>query len=123
MRALILALALLAAGKIWFQDSIYRAATEEALVAAYRTRAAEACAKSASVMPPGPNQEKAVDWSAEAEPHVVVGNPAVPVRVWQLEHEQWNARFRQPYLILSVERASLSCAYDLLSQTAEITRS
>jgi hypothetical protein len=123
MRALILALALLAAVKIWFQDSIYRSATEEALVAAYRARAADACAKSASAMPPAPAQEKAVDWQTEAEPHVAVGNPAIPVHVWQLEHELWNARFRQPYLILSVSRANLSCAYDLLADKAEIARS
>lgn len=48
MRALILALALLAAGKIWFQDTLYRTATEDALVAAYRAPAAEACTRTAS---------------------------------------------------------------------------
>lgn len=117
MRALVLALALLAVLKVWFQDSLYRSATEEALVSAYRTRAADACTHRA------PAPAGAVNWSTEAEPRVTVGNPAIPVHVWQFEHELWNARFRQPYLILSVTRTGLSCAYDILADTAEITRS
>jgi hypothetical protein len=126
MRALILALALFAAAKVWFQDNIYRSATEEALIAAYRIRAADACTRSTTATQASPSQEKqekAVDWSAEAEPHVSVGNPAIPVHVWQLEHEQWNARFRQPYLILEASHTNLSCAYDLLAGTAAIIRS
>jgi hypothetical protein len=123
MRALILALALLAAAKVWFQDNIYRSGTEEALIAAYRARAADACARSALLMQPAPLQDKPVDWATEAEPRIAVGNPAIPVHVWQLEHEQWNARFRQPYLILQASHANLSCAYDLLADRAEIARS
>ena len=123
MRALVLALALLAALKIWVQDSVYRSATEDALVAAYRARAADACARISPSASRTPGTQGLVDWSREAEPRLTVGNPAVRVRVWELDHELWDARFRQPYLILSAGRAGLSCAYDILADTAEIARS
>jgi hypothetical protein len=121
MRALILALAVLAGIKIWVQDSFYRTATGEALVLAYRGRAADACAGASG--PAAPGAAGGPDWSAGAEAHVRVGNPAVPVRIWQFDHELWNARFRQPYLVLSAPGAALSCTYDILAGTAAITRS
>jgi len=123
MRALILTLALLATLKIWIQDTIYRAATEEALVSAYRARAADACARSTPARERRPGDAEAVDWTREAEPRVSVGNPAIPVHIWQFENELWNARFRQPYLVLAADRTSLSCTYDILADTAEVARS
>lgn len=123
MRALVLALALLAALKIWVQDSVYRSATEAALVSAYRARAADVCARISPATLPVPGTAAAVDWSHEAEPRLTVGNPAVQVRVWEFDHELWNARFRQPYLIIAPARAGLSCTYDILADTAEIVRS
>ena len=121
MRAFILALALLAGLKIWIQDSLYRTAADEAIVQAYRTRATDACAGMPWTMTSGPSG--AVDWSAAAEPRVAIGNPALPVHIWELDHALWNARFRQPYLILSAPGAPLSCTYDILAGTAAITRS
>ena len=35
----------------------------------------------------------------------------------------WNARFRQPYLVLSVPDAALTCTYDILAGTAAVSRS
>lgn len=126
MRVLILALALLAALKIWVQDSFYRAATEEALVSAYRARAAESCrsAGSPSAAPAASaTAPVATDWSTGPAPRIAIGNPAVDVRVWEFDSERWNARFRQPYLVLSAAGAGVSCTYDILADTAEITRS
>lgn len=123
MRALVLALALLAGLKIWIQDSVYRTATGDALLAAYRSRAADACAAVGGTLPAGGYKQSAADWSQAAEPRVAVGNPAVQVRIWDVDNELWNARFRQPYIVLSAEAAGLSCAYDILAGTASITRS
>lgn len=123
MRALVLALALLAGLKIWIQDSIYRTATGDALLLAYRSRAADACAGISKAMPASGNKQGAADWSAAAEPHVAVGNPALPVRIWDVDNELWNARFRQPYLVLSAEAAGLYCTFDILAGTATIARS
>lgn len=121
MRAFVLFLALLVALKIWVQDSVYRAATQDALVAAYRARAAQACAASASPVPVPPDGA-AIDWLKDDDARVAIGKPSVPVHFWQLDHELWDARFRQPYLVLSGGNG-LSCAYDLLADTAEIIRS
>lgn len=121
MRALVLALALLAALKIWIQDSVYRSATEEALLAAYLGRAAEACAGASGPAPTAP--AGAVDWSAAAEPRVAVGNPAIPVHLWEFDDALWNARYRQPYLVLEAATGGLTCTYDILGAAAEITRS
>jgi hypothetical protein len=120
MRALVLALALLAGTKIWIQDSVYRTAAEEAIVLAYRARAADACTGLAGSMAPGLAMQR-TDWSAAAEPRVSVGNPAIAVRIWQFDHELWNARFRQPYLVLAAPGAS--CTYDILAGTAAVARS
>ncbi len=120
MRALVLALALLAAAKIWVQDSFYRFATEEALVSAYRARAAIACA---SLAPASTASASDPDWATRAEPRLSVGNPALRVHLWQFDHEQWNARFRQPYLVLSAGNPGVACTYDILAGTAEISRS
>ena len=120
MRAFVLFLALLVAIKIWVQDSVYRSATQDALVAAYRARAAQACAASAS--PATPAEGTAINWLKDDDAHVTIGKPSVPVHFWQLDHELWDARFRQPYLMLSGENG-VSCAYDLMADTAEIVRS
>lgn len=123
MRALILALALLAGLKIWIQDSAYRTAAEEAILLAYRARAANACAGASRPVTPEPGAGSPVDWATGAEPRVRVGNPALPVRIWEFDHELWDARFRQPYLVLTAPGASLSCTYDILAGTAAVARS
>lgn len=121
MGALILALAVLAGLKIWVQESAYRTATEEAIVQAYRARAADACRGASQSMPQISTVD--ADWSSGAEPRVTVGNRAVPVHIWQFDHELWNARFRQPYLVLSSPGPALSCTYDILAGTAVVARS
>jgi hypothetical protein len=112
MRALIIALALLAAAKVWVQDSIFRTAAEDAIELAYRARAADACA-----------HLSAADWSAGVESRMRVGNPDLPVHLWQFDHELWNARFRQPYLVLTAPSPQLSCTYDILAGTAALAGS
>jgi hypothetical protein len=121
MRALILTLAVLAGIKIWVHERAYRTATEEAIVHAYRTRAADACAGATrSATPP---VAEGADWTRGSEPRLAIGDPALPIHIWQFDHELWNARFRQPYLVLSSPSPALSCTYDILAGTASITRS
>jgi hypothetical protein len=74
-------------------------------------------------MTSGPAIRPNADWSAGAEPHMTVGNPALPVHIWEFDHELWNARFRQPYLVLSTSGGTLSCTYDILAGTAAVARS
>jgi len=122
MRALVLVLALLATVKIWVEDNAYRSAAEEALLAAYRARAADACARAAPRGETGNRPPSALDWTTEAQSRVVVGNPALPVHFWDFDSELWNARFRQPFLVLSMAGEGRTCSFDILAGTAEITR-
>lgn len=112
MRALVIALAALVALKVWIQDSVFRTAAEDAIVLAYRSRAADACA-ALSV----------ADWSSGVESRVAVGNPNIDVHIWQLDHELWNARFRQPYLVLTPPAPASACTYDILAGSAALRRS
>jgi hypothetical protein len=124
MRLLVLALALLAGLKLWAHDSVFRAATEEALVAAYRERAVAACQKEpertsrAETRYPG-----APNWREPAEIKLVIGDSSIKVYVWEVDHELWNARYRNPYLVLTPsDGASLICTYDVGHGTAHVTR-
>ncbi len=122
MRVLVLALALLVGLKIWIQDGAFRQATEQALVAAYRERAATACRKEPQKSPISPELAAfATDWSNNTEVHLSAGNSALSVHLWQIDHEQWDARYRNLYLMLTSR--GLTCAYDIAAGTAEISRS
>jgi hypothetical protein len=115
----VLALALLAGLKIWAQDSVYRSATAEALVAAYRDRAIATCQKT----PAKDTRATAVIWGSAPDIKLVVGNGAYSVYIWEVDNELWNARYRNPYLVLSVpDHASLACTYDIGRGTAEVSR-
>jgi hypothetical protein len=122
MRAFVLALALLAALKIWIQDSAFRQASEQALVAAYRDRAVTACRKEPQKSPISSELAAfATNWASNTEIHLSAGNNAVSVHLWQIDHELWNARYRNLYLMLTSR--GLTCAYDIAAGTAEISRS
>jgi hypothetical protein len=122
MRAMVLALALLAGLKIWAQDSVYRSATEQALISAYRDRAVTACRKEPQrdgrgyALAPFP-----IDWANAAETRLVIGDSRLSVYPWEVDHEHWNARYRSAYLILS-SPTGLDCTYDLAAGTARIYR-
>lgn len=118
MRALVLALSLLAGLKIWYQDSVYRDAAEVAIATAYRGPATAACQKLRLVNP--------VDWNALESLHLVAGNRDLPVHFWQVDHSLWNARFRNPYLMLKASdsgRRAAVCAYDIASGQAALSGS
>ena len=124
MRAFVLALALLAGVKIWLQDSAYKSATEEALIAAYRDRAVAACRREPHKTLLSPELAAfATDWQTGTEVHVSAGNSAVQVHFWQVDHELWNARYRNLYLVLTSGSVGLTCAYEIAKGTAEISRS
>jgi hypothetical protein len=119
MRLLVLALAILAGLKLWAQDTVYRSATQDALVAAYRDRAVAACQKE----PRGAASAPAVNWSVVPDIKLVIGDSDLSVHVWEVDHELWNARYRNPYLVLSSGAgAHYICTYDIGLGTAHVTR-
>ena len=120
MRVLVVLLALLVALKVWAQDHTYRFAANEALIAAYRTRAAAACTASSGIA--AALAGRAVTWTDTEEPRVVIGKAGLPVHFWEIDHELWDARFRHAYLVLG-GAGGATCIYDMLADTAEISSS
>lgn len=124
MRAMVLALAVLAGLKVWTQDTFYRSATEDALISAYRGQAIAACQKEPQKDAKGRSLAPSiVTWAAPATVSLVIGNRNVPVHIWEIDHELWDARYKRAYLLLtSGERhARLVCAYDIAGKSAEIS--
>jgi hypothetical protein len=125
LRLMVMLLALLAGAKVWTQDTLFRAGAEEALVAAYRDRAITACQK----LPP--RRMDAVTaavppalWAKPQNVRMKTGSRNVDVHFWQVDSPLWNARYRNPYLILSGGEDALpvACEFDILYGTAVLIR-
>ncbi|MDH4983894.1 hypothetical protein [Hyphomicrobium sp. D-2] len=119
LKVVVAVLAVLAVAKLWAQDRLYRDGAEEALLQAYRDRAIAACQSappeiiSASAMPL---------WTQPASVDLVIGRADVDVRIWQLDSEQWPARFRHPHVVLTLDdRATPICRYDVIEGRAYVT--
>lgn len=123
MRVLVVLLALLAAGKVWTQDHMYRSAAGEALLAAYRAHAEAACRARPQTDARGlPLSARTVDWSKAETADVLLGNPRLSVPLWQVDHPLWDARYKHPIVRLTVgDRLSrLACDYNVLAGSAEL---
>lgn len=123
MRAVLIVLALLVAAKIWTQDRMYREATGEALLAAYKLHAVSACAARPQTDARGmPIAVGSVDWKSAETAEVLMGNPHLTVPLWQVDHPSWNARYKNPIVRLTVgDRFSrLACDYDVMAGSAQL---
>lgn len=118
MRTIAIVLAALFLLKIAVQEYIWRAATEEALVAAYGERAIEACRQNAKA-----KGLSAADTAKPREVRFTVGNSDADVSLWDVNNKQWTKRYRTPYLriTLSAGEKRLACSYDLVQKHAEVT--
>ena len=116
LRALVIALAVLAGVKIWAQERLYREGAQEALIRAYRERAIAAC-QSADTPSPG-----APLWTRPASVDLAIGRSGVDVRIWQLANERWPARFKHPHIVLTLSSAEASpiCEYDVIEERAYV---
>jgi hypothetical protein len=118
---MVLALALLAGLKVWAQDSVYRSATEQAIISAYRDRAIVACQRQPLKDARGHTPLTAV-WANPSSIKLVIGNSALSVSIWEIDHQLWDARYKNLYLLLSAgEQASLVCTYDIGLGTAGLS--
>lgn len=123
MRAVVMVLALLVAAKIWTQDKLHRDAANDALLAAYKLHAEQTCVGRPQTDARGmPVAVGSVDWKKPETAEVLLGNPRLSVPVWQFEHPQWNARYKNPVVRLTVgDRYSrLACDYDVMTGKAEL---
>lgn len=123
MRQLVILVLLLVAAKFGTQDYLFRATTREVIVATFQERALQMCQRHAQatvVTPSGSAPAQA--WSRPASVSLMIGKTGPDVYLWQIYNAQWNARFRNPYLLIIADRtaASLACEYDILNGGAQV---
>lgn len=120
MRTFIIVLVLAVAAKIGLTEWNYRSATEDALIAAYSARASDICRNDARTRGFPPAQPM----TRPGEVRLVVGAGDLGVWLWDVGNASWNKRYRTPYLHLSLQtgEATLQCSFDVVRQTAVVTR-
>lgn len=128
MRSVVVALALLAGAKVYTQDKIYRSATEDALIHAYRAKAVDMCQRATtaeSAVSPSDGARRALShaWGKPASLRLVIGNSDVDVRIWEIDHAAWAMRFKYPYVVLEAGEPTpfARCSYDVMLDRASIT--
>ncbi len=116
MRIVALLLACLAVGKIAVIQWLYRSASDEVIVSAYRPRAVDACGRDAQ-------RQFGLDvaaWSKDTPITLEIGKSSSAVHIWQVNDPAWSERYRNPYLHLTAQATGLqvACLYDVVSGTA-----
>ena len=121
MRMVVIFLALLAAAKLGYQEYLFRSATRDAIIGAYKEHAVQACQKDSKSHSFGLSLQA---WANPKSIRVVIGNSLLDVYPWQVDHALWNARYRNPYLFISAGQRSGAayCEYDIVNAVASVYR-
>jgi hypothetical protein len=63
-------------------------------------------------------------WIRPASVRLVIGKSSVDVQFWQVDSDLWNARYRNPLLVLTADdrKGQVSCEYDLVNAAASVHR-
>lgn len=120
MRTLALFLAFVAIAKVSTVQWLYRSASDDVIVNAYRPRALEACSRDA-------RRVFGLDASAWAQPtriHLEIGRRIDGVQLWQVDDPAWSQRWRNPFLHLTADAngSQYRCVYDVMAGTASATK-
>jgi hypothetical protein len=121
MKAIVILLALLTAAKLGYQEYLFRGATRDALIGAYKEHAVQACQRDARSPTLGVGPQ---GWASTKTIRLVIGKSSIDVYPWQVDHAMWNARYRNPYLLLTMSQrsATVSCEYDIVNAAASVSR-
>jgi hypothetical protein len=114
-------LALLAAAKLGYQEYLFRGAARDALIGAYKEHAVEACQKDARTQALGLGAQI---WANPKAIRLLIGKSSIEVYLWQVDDPLWNARYRNPYLLLTAAQktATVACEYDIVNAAASVSR-
>ncbi len=123
MKTVVFILVLLAGFKLGQQEYLYRTATRDVIVAAYKDRAAQACGKDSRNAGLGVAPQS---WASAASIQLVIGKSNLDVQLWQVDNHLWNARYRNPLIILSTDTRTGAgqayCEYDIVNAAASVYR-
>ena len=120
MRAIVVLLLLFAAAKVGYGEYMFRAATNDIIIAAYRDRAISACQRDAK----GQFAMAPTAWVKPQSIKLVIGKSNLDVYFWQIDHALWNARFKNPYLFVTAteEPSRIYCEFDIVHGAAAVYR-
>lgn len=120
MRAVVVLLILLAAGKVGYNEYLYRSATNDIIITAYRDRAIAACQRDSR----GQGAASPAAWTKPQNIKLVIGKSNLDVYFWQVDHALWSARFRNPYLFVTATEAPsrVYCEFDIVHGAATVYR-
>lgn len=118
MRKIAMILAALLVLKVAIQEYVWRAATEEVLVAAYAEQALEACRS--RIRARVPTLPAAA--IAPSELRFGVGDLVSDVALWDVNNRDWTRRYRTPFLRLAFSHGEqrFKCNFDLMQRQAEL---
>ena len=121
MKPLLIVLAVLATAKVLHHEYLFRTSTREVIIQAYRERAVLACQKDALGTMLGINPQA---WSTPSSITLAIGKRNLDVHLWQVDHKNWSARYRNPYLFISAGQRStaVTCEYDIVNASAFVYR-
>jgi hypothetical protein len=121
MRLFVVFLALLAGAKLGYQEYLFRTSARDAIIGAYRERAVLACQRDAKSQSLGIAPQA---WAHPLTIRLMVGKRTADAYLWQFDNPMWNARYRNPYLVLSSgpRSAAVYCEYDIVNAAASIYR-
>ena len=125
MRKLVIVVLALVAAKLGYQDYLFRMSTREVIVSTFQDRAVQMCQRHAHASVITPAGTAATNgWSNPASVSLLIGKSGLDVHLWQINSTQWNARYRNPYLLIIAEHSatSLACEYDILNGSAQVYR-
>ena len=85
------------------------------------TRAAQACQKDGRSASLGLAPQA---WTQSTSVKLVIGNNSLDVYQWQVDSGMWNARYRNPLLVLSAgsRTGQVYCQYDIVNAAASVHR-
>ena len=119
MKALVFFLVLLAGLKVGYHEYMFRTATNEVIISAYRERAISACQRDAK----GQALVAPAAWARPQSVRLIIGKQGLDVYVWQVDHAMWSARYRNPYLFLAAgDKPKVFCEFDIVHGAASVFR-
>jgi len=121
MKTVVFILALLAGLKLGHQEYVFRTATSDVIVAAYKERAIQACQKDARSVFLGVLPQA---WANAVSVKLAIGRGGLDVYFWQVDNDQWNSRYRNPFLVLTVgaRTGQARCEYDIVNAAVSVHR-
>ena len=125
MRRLVAFVICLIGIKLGYQEYVYRVATRDVIIGMVRERAVQQCqrqAKASVVTASG--TIAATAWARPESISLKIGRSGIDVQMWQVGSPQWNARYRDPFLLIVPEGAvaSVACEYDIINGAASVQR-